>query len=262
MDLNQAISQLQNPRDRPEADVPAPRIVGQMDFSQSKLALMRRAQLQRIAKGWGIPVKRDGTKDEILPALIAAEAAGIFKRAPKRPFHAWLAQFRPEDPIPPYDPRSFPDEPDLKDFQNAAPVVDTDPDAPIARPLPQGSPLTLDEIDARIEKHVNAVAERRGLIIAERMRVADGRSLIGELAKSGALDMGKLMDRQGKPVKPDRRLKANRVVDQEFVRIKARARELGVRTFAKSRATIEAEIMRAELSAQGHDSKPDDSPAT
>ena len=47
---------------------------------------LTREQLSDIAVAYGLEVDRDGTKDELLPAILGAEASGLFNRPPKDPY--------------------------------------------------------------------------------------------------------------------------------------------------------------------------------
>lgn len=49
------------------------------------LVQLRRQQLHDLAKAYGIEVTPDAPKDEILPAMVAAETKGVFKGEPKLP---------------------------------------------------------------------------------------------------------------------------------------------------------------------------------
>ena len=52
---------------------------------QTPLHRMRRQQLHDLAKAYEISVENDGTKENILVPLIAAETEGAFKLPPKHP---------------------------------------------------------------------------------------------------------------------------------------------------------------------------------
>jgi hypothetical protein len=55
--------------------------------------------LHDLAKAYEIPVKPDGTKMEILPALQAAEQEGVFKRAAVHPYYLRKAAYNPDRPF-------------------------------------------------------------------------------------------------------------------------------------------------------------------
>lgn len=67
----------------PERMASAPKAPGQPDFPATVLTQLRRQQLRDLATAFDVQIKADGTKDEILPAMIAAEANGIFRQPPK-----------------------------------------------------------------------------------------------------------------------------------------------------------------------------------
>lgn len=49
-----------------------------------------------LARAYEIPVKSDGTKNEILPAMITAEQDGIFRTHPKHPYYFEKARRDPD----------------------------------------------------------------------------------------------------------------------------------------------------------------------
>ena len=51
------------------------------------LARLRRQQLVDIAHAWKIDINRDAPRDDILPALEAAERQGVFTRPPVNPYY-------------------------------------------------------------------------------------------------------------------------------------------------------------------------------
>jgi len=51
-----------------------------------------------LAKAFGLQINPDGTKDEILPVLIAAEQQGQFKRKDYDKYCYARAELRPDDP--------------------------------------------------------------------------------------------------------------------------------------------------------------------
>jgi hypothetical protein len=54
--------------------------------------------LRDLAVAYGIEVKRDGTKEELLPPMIDAELQGVFQQPPKRPELVVKASRSPDDP--------------------------------------------------------------------------------------------------------------------------------------------------------------------
>ena len=78
--------------------VQAPQIPGQPVYSDSVLPTLRRQQLADLAVAYNVPVNVSGTKAEILPALIEAEKAGVFRQPPKRPEYLVKAQRNPDEP--------------------------------------------------------------------------------------------------------------------------------------------------------------------
>ena len=96
----------------PELKVAPPTVAGQVPMVPTALTQLRREQLHNLAKAWEIPVKQDGTKPEIMPALVAAEANGVFKTAAIHPYYLRQAAFNPDRPhenndwgTPPKGPR-------------------------------------------------------------------------------------------------------------------------------------------------------------
>ncbi len=89
----------------PELGAQEPVMEGEMPQAPSPLKKMRRQQLHDIARAWEIPVELDGTKPNILPALMAAERSGVFKHPPKHPeFARRAARNSDEPPLPPLAP--------------------------------------------------------------------------------------------------------------------------------------------------------------
>lgn len=82
----------------PELGAQKPVMEGEMPQAPSPLGAMRRQQLHDIARAWEIKVELDGTKPDILPALIAAERAGVFKHPPKHPEFARKAMRNSDEP--------------------------------------------------------------------------------------------------------------------------------------------------------------------
>lgn len=82
----------------PELDATPPLIAGEMPQAPTPLNQMRRQQLHDLARAWEIQVPNGGTKKEILPMLIAAEAAGVFQRPAVHPEFARKASRNSDDP--------------------------------------------------------------------------------------------------------------------------------------------------------------------
>ena len=74
-----------------------PRLTGEM-APPTKLAFLRRQQLVDLARAYDVEIPRDGTKNEILPAMYAAESRGVFRKEPIRPYYLMKANRRPDDP--------------------------------------------------------------------------------------------------------------------------------------------------------------------
>jgi hypothetical protein len=53
---------------------------------KSPLNALTREQLSDIAVAFDLDCNRDGTKEEIMPAILQAEASGRFQRPPKDPY--------------------------------------------------------------------------------------------------------------------------------------------------------------------------------
>ena len=83
----------------PELSVRAPTVTGQMPMHPTALNGLRRRQLHDLARAYEIPVKKDGTKAEILPALIAAEQQGTFKRPAAVPYYLKKAAWTSDRPF-------------------------------------------------------------------------------------------------------------------------------------------------------------------
>jgi hypothetical protein len=67
------------------------------------LTQLRRRALHDLAKAYRIDIPDNGTKDEILPALHAAEKRGVFRGPPIDPYYFLKAQRDPDklEPLPP-----------------------------------------------------------------------------------------------------------------------------------------------------------------
>lgn len=61
---------------------------------------MRRQQLVDLAKAYDLPnIPIDGTKEEMLIGLVAAEQAGVFRKPPVYPAHFACAMRSSDDPV-------------------------------------------------------------------------------------------------------------------------------------------------------------------
>ena len=98
----------------PELSAQEPVMEGEMPQAPSPLKKMRRQQLHDIARAWEIPVELDGTKPDILPALMAAERSGMFKHPPKHPEYARKAMRNSDEP--PLAPIQAPVEVEAPDY--------------------------------------------------------------------------------------------------------------------------------------------------
>lgn len=83
---------------------------------KSPLQALTRDQLSDIAVAFDLDCDRDGTKEEIMPAILQAEASGRFQRPPKDPYRLtkasknadeWKAWKEHGQPMPPFE---MPDE--------------------------------------------------------------------------------------------------------------------------------------------------------
>lgn len=65
---------------------------------KSMLGNLRLQQLYDLAYAFDIKVNMSGTKDQVLPILVAEESQGTFEKKPKRPFYFRRALWQPGDP--------------------------------------------------------------------------------------------------------------------------------------------------------------------
>lgn len=160
-----------------------------------------------------------------------------------------MALRNPDDQVPEYRPEQFPDEPDLKDFQPPAPVLQLGgvarsgepgaggPQAPELGAAPLApAPLSMAEIDARIEARAWELAQQLN------------QSRLQELARVGALDLDKALDAND-PAKQRVLWQRSRQVsrnDPELKLMREKARALGINMFQKSREKIKEEISSIE----------------
>ena len=100
----------------PELNVQAPTVAGQVPMDPTVLTRLRRQGLHDLAKAYEIPVKEDGTKLEILPALIAAEQQGVFKRSAIHPYYLKKAAYNSDRP---YENTDWGNPPKIKRPDNA-----------------------------------------------------------------------------------------------------------------------------------------------
>ena len=72
----------------PEAEVMAnpPALMGRPAMPRSPLNALTREQLSDIAVAFDLDCNRDGTKEEIMPAILQAEASGRFQKPAKDPY--------------------------------------------------------------------------------------------------------------------------------------------------------------------------------
>lgn len=75
----------------PELTAQAPHVHGNPMPSRSKLTQLSRQQLRDLARAYEIEVPKDGTKDQMLPAMINAEQSGIFRGPVKSEYHLMKA---------------------------------------------------------------------------------------------------------------------------------------------------------------------------
>ena len=91
--------------ERAESVLP-PALAGEV-ITPSKLHAFRRTLLHNIAKAFGIDVPKDATKNEMLPALIAAEQRGIFRGQPTDEYHYLMAMRDPDVIMAPHEEEAF-----------------------------------------------------------------------------------------------------------------------------------------------------------
>jgi len=87
------------------------------------LTQLRRQQLHDLARAYGIEVTKDGTKDQILPALIDAEARGVFRGHAKKPYYLEKAMRNPDQTATPLHDPDMDVEPEPV-VQEAGPALD------------------------------------------------------------------------------------------------------------------------------------------
>lgn len=79
----------------PELKARAPQLPGAQPQGPSVLYQLRRQQLEDLGRAFGIRVS--GTKDQMLPLLLDAEARGVFKGPPRDPYYLRKAARSPDD---------------------------------------------------------------------------------------------------------------------------------------------------------------------
>ena len=120
----------------PERTAAAPTLPGQPTITGTVLTQMRRQQLHDLAKAFRVQVPADGTKDQILPSLVAAEQQGVFRQQPIDPYYFHKAQ-RDADRLEPMPPGLEP-----LDARPGQPAATTSPPAvvevtgPVQAPVP------------------------------------------------------------------------------------------------------------------------------
>lgn len=105
----------------PELNVQAPTLMGQTPMQETVLTQLRRQQLHDLAKAYEIVVKPEGTKAEILPALVAAEGSGVFTKPAVHAYWLLKAAYNPDVPHLNNqwgkEPASLKPKPDQTDFR-------------------------------------------------------------------------------------------------------------------------------------------------
>lgn len=91
------------------AESPLPPLLPGHTITSKTLASLRLSQLRFLARAYGIEIDQDAPKDKIMPAMQAAESAGVFKGEPKSKKYLWLSQFNTDHPPP--GPCPYEDEP-------------------------------------------------------------------------------------------------------------------------------------------------------
>lgn len=77
-----------------------PQLNGGETVLPTPMRAMRRQQLVDLAKAYNLPnIPIDGTKEEMLIGLIAAEQAGTFRKSPVSPAHFACAMRSSDDPV-------------------------------------------------------------------------------------------------------------------------------------------------------------------
>ena len=97
------MSQFQHPF--PELTAQPAHIHGRPRPPSTILNQLSRQQLHDLAKAYGVEVKPNGTKEEIMPSMVVAEQQGIFKGPVKSPYYLEKAS-RQRDMVP--EPLSTP----------------------------------------------------------------------------------------------------------------------------------------------------------
>lgn len=149
----------------PEMTAQAPRIAGHQAMPATVLTQLRRQQLHDLAKAYGIPVKVDGTKQEIMPTLIDAESRGVFKGPPVSDYYLQKAARDPDrraewtdEPLP---------APPAEEVPAPLPAQDRTQTVAPAQPATTSGP-TMKELRAEMkERGLNSFGKGRAAIKAE-----------------------------------------------------------------------------------------------
>ena len=104
----------------PERTVAPPQLPGQPIYTASVLNGLRLQQLRDLAYAFDVEIKTDGTKPEVLPAMLAAESAGIFQQQPKRPEFLVKASRSADEPHVDWQSYAKKAEPNFRQLQQLA----------------------------------------------------------------------------------------------------------------------------------------------
>mgnify|MGYP001572611628 CR=1 FL=1 len=74
------------------AENPLPPLLPGQALARTTLNALRRPQLVNLAQAFGIKIPKDAPKADILPYMIQAEKAGVFRTKPVSPYHLMLSE--------------------------------------------------------------------------------------------------------------------------------------------------------------------------
>ena len=75
-----------------------PTLEGTVPITSKTLQGLRLSQLRHLARAYGVKIDLDAPKPSILPAMVAAEMAGVCRGQPIKRGELWLAQFHADNP--------------------------------------------------------------------------------------------------------------------------------------------------------------------
>lgn len=82
-----------------ETEAPTPPSMAGHPVFNTKLNALRLRQLYDLAKAFEIPYPDGATKDQMLPIMVSAEQAGIFRTKPKNYYHFVHAKLNHDDKL-------------------------------------------------------------------------------------------------------------------------------------------------------------------